>query len=165
MRILHQILTIHHIEPFRVTCLWNNGEVRTSDFASYTQGRNERLRGLADVTAFQNINVQDGTLQWPDIQVLTSFRGELIPQPLTLDPEVLYEESTLVGYSLRTVMSFQLRQARLDAGFSQTKLAALSGTTKEYISRIESGKADFQVSTFDRILQKGLGKHVQMQVV
>ena len=162
---MHKILAIHNIEPYRVTCLWNNGEVRTSNFTSYIQGKNERLRGLAVATAFQNVKVEDGTLQWPDIKVLSSFRGELIPQPLTLDPEVLYEESELVGYSLQTLMSFQLRQARLEAGFTQTKLANLSGTTKEYISRIESGKADFQVSTFDRIIQKGLGKKFLTHVV
>nr|GFC66002.1 hypothetical protein [Tanacetum cinerariifolium] len=67
-----------------------------------------------------------------------------------------------IGSSLRTIMSFNLRQARLTAGLTQTQLAALSGTTKEYISRLESGKADFQVSTFDRILQQGLGKHAEV---
>lgn len=165
MLILHQIIEIRQIEPFRVTCIWNTGEVRTNDFTPHIQGKNVRLHGLADPTAFQNIKIVDGTLQWSDIHVLSSFRGKLIEQPLTLDPEVLYEEGKLVGVSLRTVMSFRLKQARLQAQLTQSELAALSGTTKEYISKIESGKANFEISTFERILQDGLGKQLRLEVV
>lgn len=164
MSILHSILEIRHVAPFQITCLWNTGEVRTNDFAPHLNGPNPRLHGLADAAAFASATLADGTLQWPQIQVPGLFRGECVPQPLTLDPEVLYTESQPAGTSLKTLMSFQLRQARLAAGLTQSKLALLSGTTKEYISRIESGKADFQVSTFDRILQQGLGKQISLQV-
>ena len=164
MPVLHTILEIRHVEPFRITCLWNTGEVQTNDFTSYLRGKNERLHGLADAAAIQQVRVADGTLQWPQVLVSGLYKGSLTEQPLTLDPEVLYAESQPVGMSLRTLMSFQLRQARLTAGLTQTQLAALSGTTKEYISRLESGKADFQVSTFDRILQQGLGKHAEVLI-
>lgn len=165
MHILHQILAIRQIEPLRVTCLWNTGEVRLNDFTAHSKGENERLHGLADVAAFKTVKIADGAMQWPAIQVLSSFRGELTEQPLTLDPEVLYEESKPVGASLRAVMSFRLKQARLQAQLTQAQLAALSGTTKEYISKIESGKANFEISTFERILQEGLGKQLHLEVV
>ena len=164
MNTLHTIVEIKQVEPLRITCLWNTGEVRVNDFTSYLQGKNERLHGLGDATAFQAAQVVDGTLHWPSILVSGLFKGSMTMQPLALDPEVLYNTSQPVGTVLRTVMSYQLRQARLTAGLTQTQLAALSGTTKEYISRIESGKADFQVSTFDRILQQGLGKHASILV-
>ena len=165
MSVLHTILEINHVELFRVTCLWNTGELRVNDFTAYLHGRNERLHGLADETAFKNMKVVDGALQWPQIMVLGLHKGEFVNQPLTMDPEVLYDESTQTGFSLKTVLSFELRQARLQAGLSQLELAERSGTTKEYISRLESGKRDFQVSTFDRILQQGLGKHLEVNFV
>jgi DNA-binding XRE family transcriptional regulator len=164
MHVLHTVLEIRHIEPFRITCLWNTGEVRVNDFTPYLRGKNARLHGLADAAAFEQVHIVDGTLQWPQVLVSGLHKGNLTEQPLTLDPEVLYIESQLIGTSLRTAMSFRLRQARLTAGLTQTQLAALSGTTKEYISRLESGKADFQVSTFDRILQQGLGKHAEVLI-
>ena len=164
MQTLYNILEIKQVEGFKVTCLWNTGEIRRNDFGTYLNGANERLHGLADPVAFQGVKVVDGTLQWPQVQVPTLFRGEQVLQPLALDPEVLYADSKPTGTSLKTLMSFQLRQARLAAGLTQGKLAAMSGTTKEYISRIESGKVDFQVSTFDRILQQGLGKQADLLV-
>ena len=164
MQILPRILEIKEVQGFAVTCLWHTGEVRLNSFADHAAGRNERLHGLANPAAFQEIIVVDGTLQWPRILLPGLFRGEQVLQPLALDPDTLYRESKLVGTSLKTLMSYELRQARLKAGLTQTKLANLSGTTKEYISQIESGKADFQVSTFDRILQQGLGRSAALRV-
>lgn len=164
MHILPRILEIKTVEPYQVTCVWNTGEIRTNDLAPHANGTNQRLQRLADADAFRHVEVADGTLQWPLIELPGSFRGNPMRQPLSLDPDVLYKESVLVGTSLKTLMSFQLRQARLAAGLTQTGLASRSGTTKEYISRIESGKADFQVSTFDRILQQGLGRQADLQL-
>lgn len=159
MSVLHSILAIQQVEPFRLTCLWNTGEVRVNNFATHLQGENKRLHGLADATAFQDVKVVDGTLQWSQVLVIGLHKGEFIDQPLTLDPEVLYQESVLRGTVLQTTLSFQLRQARLRAGLSQSQLAERSGTTKEYISRLESGTKGFQVATYDRILQQGLQLH------
>ena len=162
MHVLHTILEIKHIELYRVICLWNTGELRENNFIKYINGNNRRLHDLADKSSFLDVKVVDGALQWSSIQVSGLCRGEVVDQPLTLDSEVLYDESEFIGTSLMTVLSFKLRQARLESGMTQSKLALLSGTTKEYISRIESGKADFQISTYDRIIQKGLGKQAEV---
>lgn len=162
MHILHTILEVKQIELYRVICLWNTGELRENDFSKYINGNNKRLHNLANKISFLDIRIADGALQWPKIQVPGLYKGEIVDQPLTLDSEVLYHESKLIGNSFMTVLSFKLKQARLEAGMTQSKLASLSGTTKEYISRIESGKADFQISTYDRIIQKGLGKEAEV---
>lgn len=162
MSVLHTILKIQDVEPFRITCLWNTGEIRVNNFTSYLQGKNSRLHGLANAGAFQDVKAVDGALQWPQILVSSLYKGEFVDQPLTLDPETLYNESTAIGVSLIPALSFELRQARLRAGLSQSELAMRSGTTKEYISRLESGRKDFQISTLDRILQQGLGKHLEI---
>lgn len=44
-----------------------------------------------------------------------------------------------------------LRAIRLQAGFSQKKLAGLIGTSQSHIAKIETGKADPQLSTLNKL--------------
>jgi HTH-type transcriptional regulator/antitoxin HipB len=55
-----------------------------------------------------------------------------------------------------------LKEARKEAHLTQEELAQKTGTKKSYISRIESGKSEIQLSTFYRILKLGLGKDLQI---
>jgi ribosome-binding protein aMBF1 (putative translation factor) len=57
-----------------------------------------------------------------------------------------------------------LKEARKKAHLTQEELAQKSGTKKSYISRIESGKSEIQLSTFYRILKIGLGKELQISI-
>ena len=56
------------------------------------------------------------------------------------------------------------KEERLKAGLTQEQLAAKIGTKKTYISRIENGKADVQLSTLFRIFE-GLGKRVSLTIL
>ena len=58
----------------------------------------------------------------------------------------------------------RLKEERLKAGLTQEQLAAKIGTKKTYISRIENGKADVQLSTLFRIFE-GLGKRVSLTIL
>jgi transcriptional regulator with XRE-family HTH domain len=53
---------------------------------------------------------------------------------------------------------------RLKAGLTQEQLANKIGTKKSYISRIENGKADVQLSTLYKIFQ-GLGRRVSLTIL
>jgi ribosome-binding protein aMBF1 (putative translation factor) len=55
-----------------------------------------------------------------------------------------------------------LREARKEAGLTQEQLAARTDTKKSYISRLENGKADIQLSTLFRLFEEGLGKKVNL---
>ncbi len=57
-----------------------------------------------------------------------------------------------------------LRETRKAAGLTQEALAARIGTKKTYISRIENGKTDIQISGLFRIFEEGLGKKVILYV-
>jgi ribosome-binding protein aMBF1 (putative translation factor) len=57
-----------------------------------------------------------------------------------------------------------LKEARMEAKLTQEELAEKTGTKKSYISRIESGKSEIQLSTFYRILKHGLGKDLQISI-
>lgn len=57
-----------------------------------------------------------------------------------------------------------LKEQRRMAGLTQEQLAAKIGTKKSYISKIENGHADVQLSTLFRIFS-GLGKRVSLTVL
>ena len=62
------------------------------------------------------------------------------------------------------VISEMLKDARKDAGMTQEQLAEKVGTKKSYISRLENGKCDIQLSTLYRIFEFGLGKQVNLLI-
>jgi HTH-type transcriptional regulator/antitoxin HipB len=62
------------------------------------------------------------------------------------------------------VISEILKQARKDANLTQEQLAIKVGTKKSYISRLENGKCDIQLSTLYRIFEDGLGRPVSLLI-
>jgi HTH-type transcriptional regulator/antitoxin HipB len=58
------------------------------------------------------------------------------------------------------VISEMLKEARKEAHITQEQLADKIGTKKSYISRLENGKADIQVSTLYKIFETGLGRKI-----
>lgn len=63
------------------------------------------------------------------------------------------------------MISEMVKIARKNASLTQEELANKIGTKKTYISRIENGKADIQLSTFFRIVEKGLGRRVSLEII
>jgi HTH-type transcriptional regulator / antitoxin HipB len=62
------------------------------------------------------------------------------------------------------VISEILKDARKEAKMTQEQLAEKVGTKKSYISRLENGKCDIQLSTLYRIFEFGLGKKVNLLI-
>lgn len=62
------------------------------------------------------------------------------------------------------VISEMLREGRKAAHMTQDQLAEKLGTKKSYISRIENGKCDIQLSTLYRIFEFGLGRRVSLLI-
>ncbi len=60
------------------------------------------------------------------------------------------------------VISEMLKEARREANMTQQQLAEKVGTKKSYISRLENGKCDIQLSTLYRIFEDGLGKKISL---
>ena len=60
------------------------------------------------------------------------------------------------------VISEVLKEARREANMTQEQLAEKVGTKKSYISRLENGTCDIQLSTLYRIFEYGLGKRVNL---
>jgi DNA-binding XRE family transcriptional regulator len=62
------------------------------------------------------------------------------------------------------VISEMLKEARREAQLTQEQLAKKVGTKKSYISRLENGKCDIQLSTLYRIFEEGLGRRISLLI-
>jgi DNA-binding XRE family transcriptional regulator len=66
-----------------------------------------------------------------------------------------YEENTQMF-----IISEMLKEARKEAKMTQEQLAEKTGTKKSYISKIENGKGNIQMSTLIRLFELGLNKRI-----
>ena len=66
--------------------------------------------------------------------------------------------------SLAFRLGVMLKEARNEAKLTQEQLAEKTGTKKSYISRIERGMSDIQISTYYKLIEMGLGKHLNISI-
>lgn len=59
-------------------------------------------------------------------------------------------------------MGEMIRNERKKAGLTQQKLADQIGSKKSFISRIENGHSDIQLSTLYKIIEQGMGKKINL---
>jgi len=57
-----------------------------------------------------------------------------------------------------------IQQAREQKGLTQEQLAQLAGTNKSYISKLERNLKDIRFSTLQRIINDGLGGHLNISI-
>lgn len=62
------------------------------------------------------------------------------------------------------IIGEQLKNERQKAGLTQEQLANMIGTKKSFISRVERGHADIQLSTLVKLF-RGLGRQVSVRVL
>lgn len=168
-RPLPRIARILTVEPFKITALWTNEEVRQLDFAplfaQWKQDSDTQLYPLFDYNTFKQVAISPArTLHWPSVLTQLTLRNRTIEEPLDLDPDELYRQSTLIRKSEPLSVGSILRKARLEAGLSQVEVAIKSGTSRNYISRIENGKSDIQLETLNKIVQLGIGKQIRLEI-
>ena len=70
-----------------------------------------------------------------------------------------YEEN-----SQMFIISEMLKEARKEAKLTQEQLAEKTGTKKSFISRIENGHSDIQLSTLYKLLEVGLGRKITLTI-
>lgn len=166
---LPRISRILSIEPFSITAVWTTAEIRRNEFAplfaQWKADDDRQLFPLFDFDTFKQVAVSPThTLHWPTVPVRITLPRRTIDGVLELDPDELYRQSVLVQRTEQLDVGTLLRNARQAAGLSQLDLATRSGTTRNYISRIENGKSDIQVETLNKIVQLGMGKQVRLEI-
>ncbi len=61
-------------------------------------------------------------------------------------------------------LGFMIQQARLEKGMTQEELAEKCGTNKGYISKTENNLKEVRISTLQRIVETGLGGHLELSI-
>ena len=95
-----RIIEILNVERFKVTCLWNNGEIRMNDFTDRIEifKKNDRLNPLLDFEIFSQVSVNQGnTLFWTNINRVNVRNTSLPLIPLAFDPDRLFIESIIIS--------------------------------------------------------------------
>lgn len=170
MRTIKQIIKIYNIKGYKIHCLFNNGQSRVIDFQQLFEQWNVEEGDLEypltqSVQAFQKVELVEGTLTWNNIKIhSTDEDGKAVAYPFDLDPIVLYEAS--IADTSRTLeVGLMIKQARKELGLTQEQLALKSGTSKHYISRIENNKSGIELATLVKIIEGGLGKRLEIQII
>ena len=57
-----------------------------------------------------------------------------------------------------------IKEERRLAKMTQEELAQRTGTRKSFISRIENGHSDIQLSTLYKLIEQGLGKKINLTI-
>lgn len=165
-----RIIQIIEVKHFKVHCVFNNGEYRVVNFEELFKTvpftTDPFLRQLTDPVLFSRLELKNGTLVWPQLtKKIKLSNGMEFDTPLDLDPVVLYEQSTPdERQNQQHFLGELLKKARTQAGLTQEELAYKSGTTKNYISRIENNKSDIELGTLRKIIEIGLGKKLEINI-
>jgi DNA-binding XRE family transcriptional regulator len=165
---LPRIIKIEKIDGFKIQCMFNNGESRLLDFKKifndWNVSEDDIEHKLLDLKEFNKVELRNFTLSWPNIGLeIKNENGQIEKHPYEVGPDVLFQLSQQVDTD-ETKLGYIIKSARLKAGLTQEQLAIRSGTTRFYISRIENNKTDIEMSTFRKIIEAGLGKHLRLIV-
>jgi len=94
-------------------------------------------------------------------------------QNITTFDEYLDETYGKVGTKTRTDFDIKakafaigeiIKDERKQAKMTQEQLAQKTGTKKSFISRIENGHSDIQLSTLYKLIEQGLGKRIELSI-
>ncbi len=164
-----RILKIEKVNGFNIICMFNNGESRLIDFNKifkiWNISKNDHEYPLLQLKEFKKVELANQTLSWKNIEVkLFLETGEEKSFPYEIDPITLFELSEEIKDEETFKLGSIIRRARKKAGMTQEQLAERSGTSRFYISRVENDKTDVELSTFRKIVEAGLGKHLKLAI-
>ena len=164
-----RILKINKINGFKVICMFNNGESRMIDFEllfnEWNLSEEDIEYSLLQKQEFEKMKLRNNTLSWDNIQInLLTEDGKEQSHPYEIDPVTLFQHSDEIEDDEISKFGSIIRRARKKAGLTQEQLAEKSGTSRFYISRLENNKTDIELSTFRKIVEAGLGKHLKLVI-
>ena len=96
-----RIKEIISINPFVISALWSNNEVRKIDFAQflsdYFQKNDSIFHKILDERTFLKAKTDGRTIYWEGLAQMQDYDGKIISAPLDFCPDVLFEQSVLVS--------------------------------------------------------------------
>jgi len=164
-----RILKINWIRDLSVSVVYNNGESRIIDFRKVLRsiGVDEKSPAyiLFDPQEFKNAKIENNTLSWDNVeQYITMRNNEKQKVPYEIGADVLLKYSRPEKSDLALRIGKLIRESRMKSGLTQQELAIKSGTTRNYISRIENDRSDIELATLRKIVETGLGKNLEIKI-
>ncbi len=164
-----RILKINWVKELKISAIFNNGESRVIDFSKVLKAlikEDSPAHVLFDKKEFAKVELKNNTLSWNNVAQYITLRNQnklKVPFEIGADTLLKYSESKKVNsdYNVGNL----IKETRLNSGLTQQELAVMSGTSRNYISRIENHKSDIELSTLRKIIETGLGKKLEINVL
>lgn len=165
-----RILKINKIEDHLIHVTFNNGELRIIDFEKVLKaiGISEASSPASLLYKAEELKkavIRNHTLSFDNVeQFITLRNGKSERVPFEIGADILLKHSIPEKSELMTRLGRMIRDARKKAGLTQQELALMSGTSRTYISRIENERSDIELATLKKIIEVGLGKHLEINI-
>lgn len=164
-----RILKINWVEELSISVVFNNGESRIIDFRKVLDKLNLNDNSPASILykseEFSKVELENNTLSWNNVEQFISLRNkEKSRVPFEIGADVLLKFSRPEKSVLALEIGRLIRETRMKTGLTQQELAVMSGTTRNYISRIENDRSDIELATLYKIIETGLGKQLEIRI-
>lgn len=164
-----RILKINWIKGLKISVVYNNGESRIIDFRNVLMkigvDENSPAYVLFDENEFKKVIIENNTLSWSNVeQYITLRNNEKLRVNFEIGADVLLKYSRPEKSDSSLNIGKLIRDSRMKSGMTQQELALRSGTTRNYISRIENDHSDIEIATLRKIVETGLGKQLDVRI-
>jgi DNA-binding XRE family transcriptional regulator len=164
-----RILKINWIKGLTISVVFNNGESRIIDFKKVLKKlelkNDSPILILKDSDEFAKVELKNNTLSWSNVeQFISGKNGKKVKVPFEIGADVLLKYSSTEVTGITSKIGRLVRDNRIKSGLTQNELAIKSGTSRNYISRIENDRSDIELDTLRKIIETGLGKHLEINV-
>jgi DNA-binding XRE family transcriptional regulator len=168
--ILPRVLKINWIKGLNISVVFNNGETRVIDFQQFFDQKEVAEESpeyiLKNPKEFAKVEVASNTLSWKNAnQIVPGLHGGFVEVPYEICPDTIYAISKPDESIKEQHIGRLVKENRLKSGMTQQELAVKSGTTRTYISRIENNHSDIELGTLRKIIEIGLGKKMEIQIL
>ncbi len=168
---LNKILRINRVDKKNlcISLLFSNGEDRILDFEKILKKEWKVTKAdpeykLLNPIEFAKVKLVYHTLSWSNVEfIIKGLDGKKNKVPFEIGADALFELSE-IDPSLTISIGSIIRKARLAAKLTQQEVALLSGTSRTYITRLESDKQDIELMTLKKIVEAGLNKHLSISI-
>jgi len=162
-----RILKINWIKGLSISVVFNNGESRIIGFRNVLLkigvDENSPASILFKEDEFKKAEIENNTLSWNNVeQYITLRNNEKAKVPFEIGADILLKYSQPEKSDVVLKIGKLIRESRMRSGLTQQELAIKSGTTRNYISRIENDRSDIEIATLRKIVETGLGKQLSV---
>ena len=152
-----------------ISVVFNNGESRIIDFKKVFKkleiNNDSPIMTLKNPDEFAKVELKNNTLSWSNVeQFITDKNSKKVKVPFEIGADVLLKYSSTEVTGITSKIGRLVRDTRIKSGLTQIELAIKSGTSRNYISRIENDRSDIELDTLRKIIETGLGKHLEINV-